>query len=122
MFEEINDQDVIGPPAITGAPYVLLQKPHLPEPAFRQAVAAVRPRLRIEERTVHAPNLAGLALDEPRRTVVMVNFGRPYGDRVAGANPYPHSESISAAMASISASVRMPFSTSRVSIDADQRS
>ena len=87
MFEEIHEQDVIRAAAIPGTPYVYLLELHLAEPALRQTVAAVGPGLGVEELAVYESNLALLALDEPRRAVVVVDFGRPYCHRVAGAKP-----------------------------------
>ena len=126
MLVEIDEQTVPAVFPVALAPQIDLAELDRAQPAPRQPVAAVRPRLGIEERTVDRSDPSGPALDEPRRPVVMRGFRIPDGDDVADTKfcqpVYPQRASTSRAASVISAVERTPFSTRMCSIDADQRS
>lgn len=91
--------------------------------------SSVRPALRVEEGTADSENSTSLALDEPRSAMVVTYGLTSYLYFIAGPELtwfrreyYPHLSPKSFTLSSISSVVRIPFSTTSVSSDADQRS
>lgn len=71
LLEDVREQHIVRPATILRAPDVRLAELHLAKPPLRHARAAVSPRFGVRECAMHASDDAGLALDEPRRAMVV---------------------------------------------------